>query len=723
MKKKLAEMIIRFRILLLFVILGLSAAGVFMIPKTAINYDLTRYLSEDTMTKQALTVMEQEFGSSEQLRIMFADQEEAFLGEAVRELNDLPEIFMASYDPEENRKESGGKTYQLVTLTLNECDGAALVTRLRGMFPEAGEYYVGGGAASSLDIQNKVGREIPEVMVIAFIVVLAVLLLTSHAWLEPLLILFTLGISILINMGTNFIFKDVSFITFAVSAILQLALSIDYAIMLLHTFNALREEGADAGSAMKEALVQCFMRISSSALTTIAGLLSLLFMSFTIGFDIGMVLSKGILISMLCVFLLMPSITLLMEKPLIRTRHKPIRLGGEHLARGVYRIRKPLAVILMLTVLVFAYLNTKITYTFTDSGATDSGESSVINRIFGHSDPLVLLIPGGGTDEDYDKQRELVKRLTELKRENKEAVVTEVSAMVTTGEAALTYYTPKEVAEMTGLNEMIVRAFFALQGFGDSVRADHLLDSAKELAQNSETVTELSKMLETARSAFVGPHYDRMLLEISFTPYDKDCTACMEGILSVADEFYGDDYYVTGMGMSSYDIGNAFQGDLLRVNLITLLAILLIVVISFRGFKLPILLVFVIEGAIWITMGSSVLLGQPIFFISYLLTLAMQMGATIDYGILLSDQYRSYRREGQSPEDAMTQALKRSLPTIMTSGVILVVAGYIIGRRCSIYYIYSIGLLVSRGAFVSVILVLTLLTALLSLTDPVKRRT
>ena len=122
-------------------------------------------------------------------------------------------------------------------------------------------------------------------------------------------------------------------------------------------------------------------------------------------------------------------------------------------------------------------------------------------------------------------------------------------------------------------------------------------------------------------------------------------------------------------------------------------------------------------------MGSSVLLGQPIFFISYLLTLAMQMGATIDYGILLSDQYRSYRREGQSPEDAMTQALKRSLPTIMTSGVILVVAGYIIGRRCSIYYIYSIGLLVSRGAFVSVILVLTLLTALLSLTDPVKRRT
>ena len=721
MKKKLAEMIIRFRILLLVLILTLAAASVFMISKTTINYDLTRYLSEDTMTRRALAVMEQEFGSSEQLRIMFVDQDEGFLEKAVRDLNALPEIFLAAYDAEENRKETNGKMYQLVTLTLDDCDAAVLVKSLREMFPEAGEYYVGGSAAMQLDVQNSVGREIPEVMVIAVIVVLAVLLLTSHAWLEPFLILFVLAVSIIINMGTNFIFKDVSFITFAVSAILQLALSIDYAIMLLHTYNGLRAGGADGRSAMTEALTQCFMRISSSALTTIAGLLSLLFMSFTIGFDIGMVLSKGILISMLCVFLLMPSVTLLMEKPLIRTRHKPIRLGGEHLARGVYRIRKPLAAVLTIAVLLFAYLNTRITYTFTDSGATDAGESALINGVFGQSNPLVLLVPGGGSDEDYEKQRALVQRLTDLKRENEEAAVTAVSSMVTTGEAALTYYTPQEVAEMTGLNEMIVRAFFALQGFGDSVRADHLLDSAKALTQDNETVTELVGMLDTARSAFVGPHYDRMLLEIPFTAYDKDFNACMEAILSTAEEFYGDDYYVTGMGMSSYDIGNAFQGDLLRVNLITLLAILLIVVISFRAIKLPLLLVFVIEGAIWITMGLSVVLGQPIFFISYLLTLAMQMGATIDYGILLCDQYRLIREGGLQAGNALEEALKRALPTIMTSGIILVTAGYIIGRRCSIYYIYSIGLLVSRGAFVSVVLVLTLLGALLTLTDPVKK--
>ena len=267
MKKKLAEMIIRFRILLLVLILTLAAASVFMISKTTINYDLTRYLSEDTMTRRALAVMEQEFGSSEQLRIMFVDQDEGFLEKAVRDLNALPEIFLAAYDAEENRKETNGKMYQLVTLTLDDCDAAVLVKSLREMFPEAGEYYVGGSAAMQLDVQNSVGREIPEVMVIAVIVVLAVLLLTSHAWLEPFLILFVLAVSTIINMGTNFIFKDVSFITFAVSAILQLALSIDYAIMLLHTYNGLRDGGADGRSAMTEALTQCFMRISSSALT------------------------------------------------------------------------------------------------------------------------------------------------------------------------------------------------------------------------------------------------------------------------------------------------------------------------------------------------------------------------------------------------------------------------------------------------------------------------
>ncbi len=722
MKQKLAEGIIRLRMILLIVILGLTAVCVTTILKTRINYDLTKYLSEDTMTKKALSVMEKEFGSSEQLRLMFADQPAETMEKIVRTLSDRPEIFLASFDPQENQKEKDGKTYQLVTLTLDECDAAALVTELRSMFPEAGEYYVGGSAAQTLDIQKNVGEEIPEVMVIAVIVVLLVLLLTSHAWLEPLVILLVLSVSILINMGTNFVFPDVSFITFAVCPILQLALSIDYAIMLLHTYNGFRDEGKSANSAMQSALTECFMRISSSALTTIAGLLSLLFMSFTIGFDIGLVLSKGILISMLCVFLLMPSVTLLLEKPLMKTRHKPLRLGGERLAAFLLARRRPVAVIFAAIVLFGAFLNTRITYTFTDQGRTGGGETSVINDVFGSSNPMVLLVPGGESDEDYERQRQAADRLSSLRTENGEPALKTVSAMVTDGEAAIRYYTPEDVAEMMGIDENAVRVFFALQGFGDSVRGDRLLEASAAIPGENETVETMSSMLAAARKAFIGEHYTRMILESAFSASDPSFDDYMRSILACAEDVYGDDYYVTGMPMSTYDIGNAFQGDLLRVNLITFFAILLIVLISFRAVRIPLLLVFVIEGAIWITMGVSALIHEPVFFISYLICLAIQMGATIDYGILLSDQYRSLYRRSQSVPEALAGALKKALPTIMTSGIILITAGYIIGKRCSIYYISSIGLLVSRGAFVSAVLILTLLPAALALMSESRHR-
>ena len=679
--------------------------------------DLTRYLAEDTMTRQALKVMEEEFGSGEQLRLMFSDLPEESLRNILDTLNARKEIRIAVHDPETDVRETDGKTWQLVTATLRDCDTSALAEELRGLFPEAGEYAVGGAAAELLDVQRSVAREIPEVMMISVSIVLLVLLITSHAWLEPVVILITLAVSILINMGTNFIFRDVSFITFAVSAILQLALSIDYAIMLLHAFNACSDEGMEAKEAMTEALAQCFMRIASSAMTTVAGLLSLLFMSFTIGFDIGMVLSKGIVISMLGVFLFMPALTLLMEKPLKASRHRPVPVGGQHLAGAIRRARKPVALLLILFVIAGAVLTSMNTYTFTAQETMEETETTRISRVFGESNPIVVLFPGGEEDADYDLQRELVSRLQGLKRGNGGNAVRDISAMVTDGAEALKYYTAQDAAEMTGMPDAAISMFFLLQGFGESVRADRLLASAGAFAAGNETIESLQNQLAAARAAFEGPRYSRIVLEPAFRNSDTDFNACMEGILSEAKAVYGDNCYVTGSAMSAYDIGNAFRSDLLKVNIITFLAILLIVTVSFRSFRLPLLLVFVIEGAIWITMGISRLMGQPIFFMCYLICLSIQMGATIDYGIMVCDQYRNLRRSGKAAGEALTEALHKSLPTILTSGIILVTAGYVVGKRCSVYYIASIGALLARGALISAILVLTLLPALLLICD------
>ena len=717
MKKAIAGGIVRYRVWILLLLLFITVWSVPQISRTRINYDLTRYLSDSTMTRRALNVMETEFGSAEQLQIMFADQSEETVAGFIDQLNAMEEIRFVQYDPTENTVKKNGKNWSCLTLTLRDCDTAALVSALRTMFPEAGKYWVGGTSAQQLDVQRSVGSEIPGVMAIAVAIVLLVLLFSGHAWLEPLPLLVVFAVSILINMGTNFLFPDVSFITFAVCAILQLALSIDYAIMLLHTWNSFCDDGYSPEDAMTEALSQCFMRIASSALTTVAGLLSLLFMSFTIGFDIGLVLSKGILISMLCVFLLMPALTLLMKNALLRTRHKPLRLNGTRLGGWIWKYKKPLAMFLILTVLCGAFLTANNTYSFMVPNTLNGDDTSVISDVFGASNPLVLLVPGGNADTDYDMQRKLVERFKEIRRPDGSPAIQEITAMVTTGEAALRYYTPAEVAEMTGTDQGLVSMFFLLNGFGSSVRADILLNAAGSISEDNQVITGLKQQLDSAREIFIGEHYQRMILNPSFSVTDPDFNPCMEAILAAAENIYGNQYYVTGGPMSAYDIGKAFHSDLMKVNLITLLAILLIVILSFRSFLLPLLLVFVIEGAIWISMGLSRVFGQSVFFISYLICLSIQMGATIDYGILLSDQYRMIRRGGKLPKEALQEALNKALPTVLTSGVILITAGFIIGIQCSIYYISSIGLLISRGALMSVLLVLLLLPALLSLFD------
>ena len=467
---------------------------------------------------------------------------------------------------------------------------------------------------------------------------------------------------------------------------------------------------------MTRALSECFMRIASSALTTVAGLMSLIFMSFTIGFDIGMVLSKGILISMLCVFLMMPGTVLLLDKPLKKTRHRPVRLGAGGLSSMILRLRGPLAVALVLAVFFGLYLNTQNTYSFTAVEGGRGSDTAFINERFGAASPLVILVPGGREDDDYARQRDLADRLTAIRRADGSAALGNVTAMVTTGAEALKYYTPRDVADLTGQSPAVISLFFMTQGFGAQVRADRLLDAAGDLTGDG-AVAALIDQLAMARKAFEGPRYARMLVEPEAAPGDEDFNAVMESVLAQAEAVYGQDFYVTGVPVSVYDISHSFKGDLRRVNLITLLAILLIVAVSFRAIRIPVLLVFVIEGAIWITMGISKVIGEPVFFISYLICLSIQMGATIDYGILMCDQYRVQRRAGMGKEAAVRGAMDRALPTILTSGVIIVVAGYIIGRLCTIYYISSIGVLVSRGALISVILTLSLLPALLLLTD------
>lgn len=715
MKQKLATGIVKLHKVILIVMILMAFCLASLIPKTNINYDLTKYLAPDTMTQQGLKKMQEEFGSSEQAQIMFQNLSQDQLQDAIARLNALPQVMAATHNPETDVRNTDGITWQLVTAALKECDLHQAIIDLREMFPEYGEYLVGGQAAIQVDMQTKVAEEVPLVMLIAMIVVLIALLITSHSWLEPLLILILLIISVLINMGTNFLFDSVSFITFAVCAVLQLALSIDYSIMLLHSYNAFLDEGLSPKEAVAQALTQSIMPVSSSALTTVAGLLSLAFMSFTIGYDIGVVLSKGIMISMISVFLMMPGLILIFRKPLAALRHKPLHLRGDQLAHCIFKGRRIIAALLIILVTAGAILQTGNSYFFTDSGhLTQGSQSEKINAVFGASDPIALLVPYGEEDADYDLQRKLCSDIQDIQVQEEHAIGS-VVAMVTTGGAALEYYTAQDVAEMTGINSFLISMYFGANQLGTSVRADRLLENAGMLAAGNDSIAELQQTLALAKQTFHGKHYTRIMLlpTAAGNLYYRDL---IEEIMDATRSIYGDDFYITGLAMSSFDIGNAFQGDLMKVNFITLIAILLIVALSFRSIRLPILLVLVIEGAIWITMGISCLKNESIFFISYLICLSIQMGATIDYAILLTDQYRQ-KRQDYAPREALIQALEKALPTILTSGVIMAGTGFLVGQICSIYYISSIGMLLFRGTLLSILLILTLLPALLLIGD------
>ena len=717
MRQKAANFIVKHRKLILCIYIVIFIASIFTVGKARINYDFTVYLGENTVTRRSLDIMNREFGTTEQITVLFTDMDDGVVEQIADKLNDMDGIMRSVYAPESDLKIQDGTKYERLSLYIDADDPVDFVGELNitlQSFPEVKEYSLSGSAPQTLKVEQKIADEVPIAMAIAVVVVIGVLFLTSHSWIEPAIFGIVLIMSILINMGTNFIFSSISFITFAVCAILQLALAMDYSIMLLHSFCELRDSGMDDEKAITEALVRSFMPISSSSITTVAGLVSLMFMSFTIGFDIGIVLSKGILISMITVFTLMPALIILFAKPLKNTAHKVLPLGGSVIGNFAWLGRKVTPFILIAVILVSCVLQGRVEYTFTDSSSNI--ESDTVSRVFGMSNQMVLLLPAKQSDEDFDRQRELIARLKEIQCSGHTAV-TDVTGMVTTGEAAIKYYTVEEISELLGINRLAVSLYFGSMGFETSVRGDVLIDKAAEIMPENEQIMELKETSDFAKRMFISDSYARLILLMDVPNTGEESFRVIDEIQKLLDEFYPDDE--TGMAgnlMSSYDISSAFTGDMLKVNLITVAAIFLIILISFKSFIVPLMLICVIQGAVFMNISISSVIHQPIFFMCYLICLAIQMGATIDYGILLTSHYIDCRRT-LCRREALIEAIRLSMPTIFTSGLILTVAGFAIGYVCSVYYIYSIGRLLARGTLMSLLCVLVLLPPLLLLLD------
>lgn len=506
--------------------------------------------------------------------------------------------------------------------------------------------------------QKMAGKESMYAGALLVPLIILILVLATSSWIEPLLFLTAIGVSVLINMGTNIFLGEVSFVTQSVAPILQLAVSLDYAIFLLHSFSDYRRKVADPQEAMQLAMKKSFSAITASASTTFFGFIALTFMNFEIGADLGINLVKGIVLSFISVMIFLPALTLLFYKWIDKTQHKSFLPRIRNKGKMVVKWRIPvLALVFLLIVPAFlAQSQTSFIYGIGDQPENTRAGSdfATIKEQFGESTPMVVLVPRG----DTAKEEALVEDLEKIDN------VSSVLAYVNTVSAAV----PPEYV--------------------------------------GTSVTE----------QFYSENYSRIILQTDTKSEGEEAFHLIEQVQNTADGYYGEDAYMAGESVTLYDIKNVVQKDNKLVNLLTIATVAFVLLVTFKSISIPIVLLFTIQSAVWMNLSFPYFTDSSLVYVGYLLISIIQLAATVDYAILLMDAYKEDRKE-MSAREAIKKTLDEKIFAIGISASILSSVGFILWITSSNPIVSSIGMLLGRGALLSFIMVVFFLPAMLLVFD------
>lgn len=674
--EKLASRIIKHKKLVIVIFMTLAVICAFLIKFVVVNYNMVDYLPSSASSTKALRIMEEEFSQSmpnTSVMVEGVSITEALVYKAnlaaidgvtqVLWLDDMIDIKqpleMADKDTVEGFYKDGSALFTVTIEKGMERSASGAILTLVGE-----DNALTGEAPAQAKQQESGTTEVINAMMILLPIIIIILVLSTTSWIEPLLFMAVIGVSIVINMGTNIFLGEVSFITNSVTPILQLACSLDYAIFLLHSFSENRKKYPGVEEAMKHSVKESMSTVAASAATTLFGFLALVFMDFGIGADLGINLAKGIILSFISVMVLLPALTLSIYKWIDKTQHRTLMPSFKNVNKVLSKIAIPTIVIVTL-ILVPAYLGqgrTAFTYGNSDDDiATRAGRDSVaIHEKFGKSTVVALLVPRG----DVAKELELCDELKELDH------VTGVMSYASTVGAVI----PTE--------------------FLDSNIVDQ----------------------------FYSDNYARIIIYTG-TPSEGDVAfATVDIIGENAATYYGDEVYMAGASANTNDMKSVVQRDKGTVNLLAILAIFVVLLITFRSVSLPLILLLTIETGIWINLSIPYFSGITIGFMGYLIISSVQLGATVDYAILLSTNYMR-QRQLLPKRAAISEALGQSFRPILISGSILATAGFTLAVTSSTSMIYEMGLLVGRGALLSMAMVVCFLPAMLVLLDTVIRKT
>lgn len=657
-------------IIFLFVIA--AAVCAFLSTMVGVDYKFADYLPDDARSTKALDVMNEEYDQEvPNVRIMIKNvsiakaldyKEKIEAIDGVQEVNWLDDATNI-YEPLEMMdQETVNDWYKnknaLYQVTMDETNGYETAMQIRKVIGND-NYMSGEGITNSLTSRTT-AAEIQKIVMIVVPIVFIILLLTTNSWFEPVLFMATIGIAIMINRGTNLMFGTISFVTNAAGSILQLAVSMDYGIFLLHRFAENRGSGEDAQTAMIHAVKQSVGSVMSSGLTTVTGFAALILMRFKIGPDMGWVMVKAIILSLFAVLCLLPALTMVFYPLIDKTEHKSFIPKFRLLSKIVLDWKVVMLVLFIVLTIPSYFGQQKNSFLYGGSkvyqtNATQLGrDMNAIEKEYGVSNQLVLMVPKG----DMKKEIQLNRQLKQT-----EGVTSVVSYINSVGESIPKDFVPEE---------------------------------------------QISKLY--------SKNYSRYVITVDTEEGEEGWDEITANVENAGKKYYGNKSLMAGNLASTQDLKSTITEDMTRVNFLSIAFVFTILLFNFKSIILPVILTLVIEASIWINLTVPYFSGSELYYIGYLIISSVQLGATIDYGILFTDRYREYRKV-MGKKRAALNTIQSCTMSILTSASILTVAGIVLGTISTNGVLSQLGILIGRGAVISFILVIFVLPGLLMTFD------
>ena len=739
---KLARFIVDKRnLVFLVVIIGLIFS-VFSRSWVQVENDLTAYLPADSETRQALDVMDEQFTTFGTASVMVANLPLADAFDLQEKLEGVEGVQGVAFDETDEHYNNVSALFS-VTFDYDEDDERCLDALERVKNSLAGyDLYVSTDLGNTQE--ETIDHEISVIMVYVAIVIVTVLLFTSETYGEVPVLILTFVVALVLNQGTNFMMGRISFISNSVTSILQLALSIDYAIIFCNRFKE-EHRSLPLREAVIVALSKSIPEIGASSLTTIGGLVAMLFMQFKLGPDMALCLIKSILFALLAAFIVMPGLLMLFGPLIDRTQHRSFVPKIPFVGKLDYATRYIIPIVFVVLAVIGYRLSSDCPYAYGYGliSAPKQNETQFAQQMiednFTSKNMLALIVPTG----DYDKESAILDELGQYDEVDSTMGLTNIEAL--DGYMLADKLTPRQFAELAGLDyeaaQVVYAAYAAQQAeYGQIVGnlatykvplIDMFLFVCEQVDSGIVTLSDdQAQMLQdaevqmnSAKAQLQGTDYDRMLIYLTLPESSDETYAFTDKILEIAEKYYPDEnVYLAGESTNEYEFEKSFAVDNKVVSIVSVLVVMLVLLFTFNSAGMPVLLILVIQGCIWLNFSFPTITGKYIFFLGYLIVSSIQMGANIDYAIVIASRYQELKSK-MHHRDAIVETLNFAFPTIITSGSILSICGFLIGSMTSEPVIAGIGESLGRGTVISIIMVMFALPQILLIGSKVIDRT